>query len=88
MEGLPDHHLEQRANRMARLMERLEVDTLQLVQRDQGQACADARATCLRCSCVEECLKWARDGSEGAEPVFCPSLALFESCRKNCGRSA
>ncbi len=88
MEGLPDHHLEQRAIRMTQLMERLNVDTLQFVRRDQGQACANARVTCLHCSCVQECLQWMRDDSAGAEPLFCPSLALFESCRKDCGRSA
>ncbi|WP_334145775.1 DUF6455 family protein [Hyphomicrobium sp.] len=83
MERLPDRHLEQRATRMAQLMERLNVDTLEFVRQDKGQACADARVTCLHCSCVQECLQWMRDGSVGEEPAFCPNLALFESCRRN-----
>lgn len=75
--------VEQRATRMAAVMERLDIDTLKLSRRDQGQAYADARTACLHCQVAEACLAWLGDGrAERGAPVFCPNIALFESCRR------
>lgn len=75
--------VERRANRMAVVMARLDVDTLKLVRRDGARAYAQARTLCLHCSNAQECLQWLNEDSPRPErPVFCPNIELFESCRK------
>lgn len=75
--------VERRANRMAVMMERLDVDTLELVRRDKGRAYAEARSNCLHCCNAQDCLQWLdADPPSPERPEFCPNLALFESCRK------
>lgn len=75
--------VERRANRMTIVMDRLGVDTLKIVRRDQGRAYAEARTTCLHCRNAHQCLEWLDTNPPSPErPVFCPNLELFESCRK------
>jgi hypothetical protein len=77
------HTVERQACRMLEVMERLHVDPLKLARERRGDAYAEARERCLRCSRVEECLCWL-DGNapEDGQPAFCANLQLFESCKR------
>lgn len=73
--------VERQASRMHEMMERLDVDAVKLVRRDQGEAYAKARTRCLNCGETEKCLRWLSAFEEFIErPEFCPNLDVFKSC--------
>lgn len=74
--------VERQASRMGELIQRLDVDTLKLVCRDEGKAYAQARTTCFDCSNATKCLQWLDDATGEASPTFCPNLPLFASCKR------
>ena len=75
--------VERQANRLADMIERLDVDTGKLVRRGMGEAYAEARAKCLRCCNTRECLSWLEAWQPGSDaPRFCPNAELFEACRR------
>jgi hypothetical protein len=75
--------VERQASRMADMMQRLDTDPVKLVRVRAGEAFADARTRCLQCSSARECLLWLNaDPPSGEAPLFCPNLALLESCKK------
>jgi hypothetical protein len=76
--------VERQACRMAEMMEKLDVDPVKLVRLRAGEAFAEARTNCLKCSHVRECLLWLDANPPSVEtPHFCADLELFESCRKD-----
>jgi hypothetical protein len=74
--------VERQASRMAEMMDKLGVDPMKLVRLRGGEAFAEARTNCLKCSHVHECLSWL-DANSVERPRFCVDLPLFESCRKD-----
>lgn len=75
---------ERQARRMKDMIARLGVDTGRLARLRLGDAYTGARAQCLLCPNVGECLEWLDSTPhEGERPLFCPNLALFESCRRS-----
>jgi hypothetical protein len=77
--------VERQALRMHATMERLGVDPVALARFRQGDAYAEARALCLFCAASERCLRWLDDPTQAStRPEFCPSLLLFEACKREC----
>ena len=75
--------VERQSVRMHQVMRRLDVDTVQFVRRDGGEAYARARKTCLSCSTCDLCLRWL-DGASRQDrlPDFCPNLGVFLKCQR------
>jgi hypothetical protein len=73
---------ERQAVRMLQMMRRLDVDPGDLIRERQGEAYSEARARCLACLTIGECLRWL-DGYnlEGEQPGFCPNVELFLSLK-------
>jgi hypothetical protein len=67
---------------MLQMMRRLGVNPGDLVRERQGDAYTEARARCLACVTIGECLSWL-DGyiSEDEHPGFCPNVELFRSLK-------
>ena len=70
--------VERQAVRMHQMMRRLDVDPGALIRLRRGEAYAEARARCLSCATIGDCLRWL-DGYalEDEGPDFCPNLRLF-----------
>ena len=70
--------VERQAVRMHQMMRQLDVDTAALIRLRRGEAYTEARARCLSCTTIGDCLRWL-DGYalEGESPDFCPNLWLF-----------
>ncbi len=81
--------VERQAVRMRQMMDRLDVDTAAFARMRGGEAYAEARARCLKCLDIGDCLRWL-DGYYGAEsgPDFCPNLGVFHPCKKQESRAA
>jgi hypothetical protein len=76
-------HVERQAKRMNEVIERLDVDPMMLVRQRSGEAFAEARLACIRCSRVSECLAWLDNGGDvRSVQEFCPNAPLFASCRR------
>lgn len=73
-----DRSVERQAVRMHQMMRRLDADPAALIRLRRGEAYAEARARCLCCTTIGDCLRWL-DGYalEGESPDFCPNLQLF-----------
>ncbi len=73
-----DRSVERQAVRMHQMMRRLDVDPGVLIRLRRGDAYAEARARCLACTTIGDCLRWL-DGYalEVEGPDFCPNLQLF-----------
>lgn len=76
-------HVEQRARRLNDVMERLDVDALELVRLRQGDAYCDARKLCIECTHAAACLSWlGSPPAPGESPAFCPNLPLLDRFRR------
>jgi len=72
--------VERQAQRMREMVERVGVDTGQLVRRDEGAAFARAQTRCLNCSATRACLSWLESGKQAERtPDFCPNATLFDA---------
>lgn len=77
------HRVERRARRMHEIMERLDVDPVVLARLRRGDAYAEARTRCLSCGTSNKCVRWLEQPPQpDKRPEFCPSLSLFEACRR------
>ena len=76
--------VERQAIRMHQMMERLNVDASAFIRIRGGETYVEARARCLLCSDICDCLHWL-DGYYGEEgsPDFCPNLQVFAACRRD-----
>lgn len=74
--------VERQASRMHEMMSRLDVDGAQLARLRGGNAYAEARALCLLCPDSATCLHWLDSPQQAGRPEFCPSLPLFETCKR------
>lgn len=75
--------VERQARRMHEMIERLDVDAVTLARMHGGEAYATARRMCLFCGTSDQCLRWLdKPAQPGERPHFCPSLSLFEACRR------
>ncbi len=83
MRSYPYRSVERQAVRMHQMMRRLDVDPGVLIRLRRGDAYAEARARCLACTTIGDCLRWL-DGYalEDESPDFCPNLQLFCPCRR------
>ena len=91
---LPDRHpirwpmyrrVQRQAARMPEMMQRLNVDPGKLARLRRGNAYVEARARCLSCSAKNRCLQWLDSPEQtGERAEFCPNLALFEACKREC----
>jgi len=63
------------------VMDRLHVDRGRLARVRDGAAYLEARNRCLFCGTSHQCLRWL-DQQPARQPLFCPNLAVFESCRQ------
>lgn len=81
--GSMSERVERQASRMREVMDKLGVDGAKLARVRHGNAYAAARAECLLCRDTTKCLRWL-DNADGEDvPEFCPSLALFEACKRS-----
>ena len=78
--GVPDTgDVEDQAQRMREMIQRLDVDMLELAYAGLGGVFADASKVCASCENAVECSRWLNDAAErGDRPAFCPNLALFK----------
>ena len=74
---------ERQAVRMHEMMRRLDVDPCAFIRLRRGEVYAEARARCLACATIGDCLR-CLDGYalEGQSPDFCPNLQTFYPCRR------
>lgn len=76
-------HVERQASRMNEMMERMDVDPVQLARLRDGDAYAEARTACLHCINAQDCLLWLDAAQPGAgTPDFCPNTELFKACKR------
>ncbi len=69
---------ERQAERMKKMMQRLNVDVVSLAERRLGRDIADARSTCLHCNKTRICEDWINGKAPEANPyAFCPNGAKF-----------
>jgi hypothetical protein len=59
--------VERRAVCMHEMTRRLNVDAGKLARLRRGDACAEARATCLSCGTIDRCLRWLDDPARGGD---------------------
>ena len=88
--GLPRwpmlQQVEGRAVRTQQMMERLDVDSLQLVRLESGQTYCRVHEICLQCRVADVCREWLQSKDNKTErPDFCPNLELFLSCASSKG---
>ena len=88
--GLPRwpmlQQVEGRAVRTQQMMERLEVDSLQLVRLERGKTYCRVHEICLQCRVADVCREWLQSKDNKTErPDFCPNLELFLSCASSKG---
>ena len=69
---------EARARRMRAMIQRLDVDMLELAYADLGSVYTEAARRCLHCETTAECLRWLETAECAERPAFCPNLELFE----------
>ncbi len=74
--------VERQASRMHEMMKHLDVDGARLARLDHAKTYQAARTACLLCPASAECLRWLDAKSTTERPAFCPSLDLFEACRR------
>jgi hypothetical protein len=69
------------ADLMARMMERIGVDTAYAASKDGGLPWYEGRTKCIFCCNVQRCSKWL-DGLEpfGNPAEFCTNTKFFRSC--------
>jgi hypothetical protein len=75
--------VERQAQRMHKMMRRLNVDSGMHARLRRGDAYTEARSTCLFCGTSEKCLRWLGDPAQRGRPEFCPNLKLFEACKRD-----
>mgnify|MGYP001495193057 CR=1 FL=1 len=76
-------HVERRASRLHEMLDALDVDAASLARLQSGEAYAEARRRCVLCGTGDQCLLWLdQPGRRHQRPQFCPSLPLFETCRR------
>lgn len=75
--------VERQASRMHEMMKRLDVNGAKLARLDYAKTYQDARTACLLCARSKECLRWLDEPATADRPSFCPSLALFEACKRD-----
>ncbi len=82
MEGGKRGVVERQAIRLHKMINRLDVDAVALVRRQQGALYARARSTCLLCQESAFCLRWLDRAEASDKPDFCPVLAILNDCKK------
>lgn len=76
-------HVEERAQRMADMMDRLDVDIVAAARLNHGNAFANARTTCLLCRAARDCDRWLHGDEGGRRPEeFCGNFAFFARCSR------
>ena len=71
--------VEDQAQRIGKMIQRLDVDLLELAYTRLGAVYTDAQKVCLSCERAAECSRWLTAASLHDErPAFCPNLPLFE----------
>lgn len=78
--SVPDtDDVEDQAQRIGKMIRRLDVDLLELAYTRLGTVYADANRVCSSCESAAECSRWLTVASQhGERPAFCPNLPLFE----------
>ena len=88
--GLPRwpmlQQVEGRAVRTQQMIERLDVDSLQLVRLERGKIYCRVHEICLQCRVADVCREWLQSKDNRTErPHFCPNLEQFLSCSSSKG---
>lgn len=78
--------IERQARRMGLMMERLQVDAVELARSRRGADFVKARGTCGACRNTEVCevshAAWQASRADGPNPMdFCPNARLFAEFR-------
>ena len=74
---------EQRACRMGRMIDRLEVDRGRVARAEGGMVIATAMQNCQDCQTVPECLAWLEQPASSSPATdFCPNAATFAGYKK------
>jgi hypothetical protein len=74
------NNVERRATRMHEMIDRLGVDRSAIARLGGGDAFAQARARCLACAALDECLPWLDRPHNLGCADFCPNLVFFKTC--------
>jgi len=78
-----DRSAERQAVRMHQMVVRLDVDLAAFVRVRNGEAYAEARSRCLKCSDTGDRLRWLDGYGRAAEgPHFCPNRKIFHPCKR------
>lgn len=88
--GLPRwpmlQQVERRAVRTQQMIERLDVDSLQLVRLERGKIYCRVHEICLQCRVADVRKEWLQSKDNRTErPHFCPNLEQFLSCSSSKG---
>jgi hypothetical protein len=71
--------IEDEARRIAKMIQRLDVDVLELAYARLGAIYADTHRVCSSCESAAECSRWLAVAPQHDErPAFCPNLPVFE----------
>jgi len=71
------------AERMDRMMERLDVKPAVAVRIDRGMAWYEARTRCIDCLEDHRCARWLEyTAGSVSPPDFCPNAQFFRRCTK------
>lgn len=82
MEGPMVRQVERRARRFNEMIKALNLDEIELIRQEHGEAYMAARSKCLNCVCPGECLAWVGSQGEKSEaPWYCPNRELFAKCK-------
>jgi hypothetical protein len=67
---------------MGAMMQRLDVDPIEVARRNNGQSLRQARALCLNCPTTEICDAYLAGTNTAARPAdFCPNHSMFRATR-------
>lgn len=70
---------EDQAQRIIKMIQRLDVDLLELAYTRFGTVYAGAQRVCSSCENAAECSRWLTTASlRDQRPAFCPNLPLFK----------
>jgi hypothetical protein len=76
-------HVERRASRLNEMIERINVNPLELARLDQGQAYIEAFKICIECHHAPSCLRWLESEPQSGEKAdFCPNYPLLDSVKR------
>lgn len=77
------HQVFRRQELMDEIMEASQVDVIEVVRIELGQAFMDARSKCRFCVYETRCRAWLfSPETKNGPPEFCPNAELFRMCKR------